>query len=316
MEQLMTTETLPLGKTGIQISPIGLGAWQWGDKFFWRSGTKYTVEDIRAAFEASLAAGVNWVDTAEIYGPGTSEKMLGQFLRERPANVLIASKCFPYPWRWSGRSLRGALRGSLRRLGVGRIDLYQMHWPHAPVAIESWMMAMAEAAKEGLIRAIGVSNYSAEQTRRAHEHLAKYGLALASNQIEYSLLNRRPEQNGIVDTCRELGVTVIAYSPIAKGMLSGKYTPENTPPGLRGARYNRDYLRRVQPLIGLMKEIGQAHGARSPTQVALNWLIGKGAAPIPGAKNARQAQENASAMDWRLTGDEVKALEAESDKLQ
>jgi aryl-alcohol dehydrogenase-like predicted oxidoreductase len=315
-EQLMTTETLPLGKTDIQLSPIGLGAWQWGDRFFWSSGTQYTAEDCRAAFSASLAAGVNWVDTAELYGPGTSEIMLGQFLRERPANILIASKCFPYPWRWSGKTLHGALRGSLKRLGVERIDLYQMHQPHGPLAVESWMDAMAEAVKDGLIRAIGVSNYSAEQTRRAHERLTKHGLSLASNQIRYNLLQRLPERNGVLETCHELGVTVIAYSPIAQGILSGKYTPENAPPGLRGARYNRDHLRRVQPLIELMKEIGQAHANKTPTQVALNWLIGKGMAPIPGAKNARQAQENASAMGWRLTGDEVKALEAASDKVQ
>jgi aryl-alcohol dehydrogenase-like predicted oxidoreductase len=115
--------------------------------------------------------------------------------------------------------------------------------------------------------------------------------------------------------CKELGVTVIAYSPIAKGVLSGKYTPQNIPPGPRGRRYPSEYLAKVQPLIGLLKEVGQAHGGKTPAQVSLNWLITKGAAPIPGAKNVKQAQENAGALGWRLTDTEVKALEAASDQL-
>ena len=177
------------------------------------------------------------------------------------------------------------------------------------------MDAMAEAAKSGLTRAVGVSNYSAEQTRRAHERLAKHGVTLASNQIQHSLLHRRPERNGTIAACHELAVTVIAYSPIAKGVLSGKYTPENVPPGLRGRMYNREYLAKVQPLIGLMKEIGQAHGAKTPTQVALNWLICKGAVPIPGAKNARQAQDNAGGMGWRMSEAEVRALDEASERV-
>jgi len=312
--------SVPLGTTDIRLSPIGLGAWQWGDKFFWPSGTAYTDDDIRAAFAVSLEAGMNWVDTAEVYRPHTSEKMLGRFIRETQIKIFVASKCFPFPWRLSGKALLGALRGSLKRLGVARLDLYQMHWPHPPVKVESWMDAMAQAMKEGLTRAVGVSNYSAEQTRRAVDRLAKHGLTLASNQIEYSLLHRRPERDGTLAACKELGVTVIAYSPIAKGMLSGKYTPDNPPPGLRAARYNRDYVARIQPLIGLMKEIGQAHGvadsAKSPSQVALNWLSGKGAVSIPGAKNAKQAQDNAGAMGWRLTEEAVKALDSTSDKLK
>ena len=306
------TDTIQLGKTEVQISPIGLGAWQWGDRLFWKAGPTYTDADCRAAFEVSVQGGVTWVDTAEIYGPHTSERMLGEFLRS--TKVLVASKCFPYPWRFSARSLTSALKGSLKRLGLARVDLYQMHWPGSWVKIEDWMGAMAAAAQDGLVRAIGVSNYNAEQTRRAAEHLAKHNLVLASNQIEYSLLHRNPERAGTLAACQALGVTVIAYSPLAKGILSGKYTPNNAPPGVRSRLYNRRYLGRVQPLLGLMKEIGAAHDGKSQSQVALNWLICKGAAPIPGAKNARQAQDNAGAMGWRLTEAEVKALDAASDQ--
>lgn len=307
------TDTIALGKTNLRISPIGLGAWQWGDRFIWKPGVAYTQDDIRAAFEASLQAGITWVDTAEVYGPWESEKILGGFLKTQ--KVFVASKCFPYPWRFSAGSLRGALRGSLKRLGLPSLDLYQMHWPSQWIKEEAWMDAMAEAAQEGLIRAIGVSNYNAERTRRSAERLAKYNLPLASNQIEYSLLHRDPERNGTLAACAELGVTVIAYSPIAKGILSGKYTPQNIPPGPRGRQYNADYLAKVQPLIGLLKEIGVAQGGKTPAQVSLNWLICKGAAPIPGAKNVRQAQENAGALGWRLTDEQVKALDAASDPI-
>lgn len=309
-------ETVPLGKTGVRVTPMGTGAWQWGDRVMWGYGNGYADGDIKLAFEETLKAGVNWVDTAEVYGMGASEKLLGRFLRETNAGIVTATKCFPFPWRFSGGALLGALRGSLKRLGLERVDLYQMHWPFPPAAIETWMDAMAEAVKSGLTRAVGVSNYNADQTRRAHERLSKHAVPLASNQIQYSLLHRAPERDGTMEACRELGVTVIAYSPIAKGVLSGKYTPENTPPGLRGRMYRREYLAKVQPLIGLMREIGQAHGTKTPAQVALNWLICKGAVPIPGAKKARQAQENAGAMGWRMSEEEVRALDEASGKAQ
>jgi aryl-alcohol dehydrogenase-like predicted oxidoreductase len=172
------------------------------------------------------------------------------------------------------------------------------------------MDALADAVEAGLTRAVGVSNYSPDQMRRAHAALAKRGVALASNQVEYSLLHREPERNGLVALCRELGVTLIAYSPLAKGLLTGKYTPDNPPPGARGRMAGRDYLARIQSLIGQLRTIGEAHGGKTPSQVALNWLICKDSLPIPGAKNVRQVQENAGALGWRLTEDEVARLDA------
>jgi aryl-alcohol dehydrogenase-like predicted oxidoreductase len=305
------TELISLGATDLRVSPLGIGAWQWGDRFFWGYGSGYGDADLQNAFELALGAGINFIDTAEIYGPHTSERKLGEWLRTR--QVVIATKFFPLPWRWRRGDLRRALRGSLRRLGRARVDLYQTHWPFGPGAIETWMEAMADAASDGLIRAVGVSNYNVEQTKRAYEALSKRGLALASNQIEYSLLRRSPERSGLLKLCRDLGVTVIAYSPLAKGVLSGKYTPDHPPPGLRRRRYDRERLAAAQPLLGLMKEIGQAHGGKTPSQVALNWLIVKGALPIPGAKNVKQAQDNAGAMGWRLTEAETAALDGASD---
>lgn len=309
-------ELVRLGKTDLRVSELGVGAWAWGDKRFWGYGKGYNENDVHDAFTTTVQAGVSFLDTAEVYGFGMSEQLVGQNLDGNRPAMILASKCFPFPWRISASALTGALRASLKRLGIAQLDLYQMHWAFPPVSIEAWMDAMAKAVQAGLIRAVGVSNYNAAQTRRAHAALAKHGIPLASNQLPYSLLNRRIESGGTMQACQELGVTVIAYSPIEKGMLTGKYTPDHLPPGLRRATYNVDYARRVQPLIGLMREIGQAHGGKTPAQVALNWTMCKGAVPIPGAKNARQAQENVGAAGWRLTGDEVTALERMSEEVR
>lgn len=306
----MDKESLvPLGKTDVWLSPLGLGAWAWGDRLYWSFGQGYDVADVRAAFELSLEGGINWVDTAEAYGSGKSEQLVGRFIAERGEPVVIATKFMPYPWRLGKNALRKALKRSLERLGVQRVDLYQIHWPFPPVPIETWADALADAVQDGLVRAVGVSNYNEEQMRRAYAVLAKRGVPLASNQVPYNLLDRRVEKNGLLKACQELGISLIAYSPIAQGVLTGKYTPERPLPGVRGRRYSRGLLERVQPLIQRMREIGREHGGKTPSQVALNWLICKGALPIPGAKNARQAQENAGALGWRLSLDEIAELE-------
>ncbi len=304
-----------LGKTAIEINPLGIGAWAWGDRMTWGYGKDYGEADVRAAFKIAVEAGVNFFDTAEIYGRGRSERLLGAFIRQSQAQVVVATKFFPYPWRLRAGDLLDALRKSLDRLGLERVDLYQIHWPFPPISIETWMDAMADAVDAGLTRAVGVSNYSAEGTRRAYQALAKRGIPLASNQIAYSLLHRQPERNGVVQACQELGVTIIAYSPIAQGLLTGKYTSANPPPGIRGIRSGRDYLIRIQPLIDRLRMIGEGHGGKTPAQVALNWLLCKGVVVIPGAKNSRQAQENAGTLGWQLTGSEIAELDAQSDRV-
>ena len=309
------TQRIALGSTDVTISPLGIGAWAWGDRFTWDYGRGYADADVQAAFEASLAAGINFFDTAEVYGFGRSERLLGQFVRAAGQPVVIATKFAPAPWRlWRGSLLR-ALRGSLRRLDVPRADLYQIHWP-AQVSIETWMEALADAIEAGLTRAVGVSNYDLPQMQRAQAALARRGVALASNQVEYSLLHREPERNGVLNACRELGVALIAYSPLAMGMLTGKYTPDNPPPTRRGRLWSRERLARIQPLIALLRQIGEKHGGKTPAQVALNWTICKGAVPIPGAKNAQQAQENVGALGWSLTADEVAVLDEVSDRVR
>jgi len=310
------TQLVPLGSTGMQVVPMGIGTWAWGDSSTWGYGRTHTDADLQAAFEASLAAGINLFDTAEAYGQGQSERLLGRFISTSQQPVVIATKFVPLPWRLRKQNLLDALRASLDRLGLKQVDLYQLHFPFPPVPLETWMDGMADAVQAGLVRAVGVSNCSVEQMRCAHAALAKRGVVLASNQVEYSLLHRAPERNGLMQACREMNVTLIAYSPIRKGVLSGKYTPENRPSGIfRSSLASRDYLARVQPLIALMREIGLAHGGKTPSQVALNWVMCKGALPIPGAKNVRQARENSGALGWRLSESEMAALDAASDRV-
>jgi aryl-alcohol dehydrogenase-like predicted oxidoreductase len=294
---------------------FGLGAWQWGDRIIWQYGQTHKDEDCREAFQVSLEAGIRFVDTAEVYGSGRSERLLGQFLKETDQPVLIATKYFPFPWRLTKRGLLRALKHSLERLDVEAVDLYQIHQPYSIISIENLMEAMAEAVKEGLTRTIGVSNYNQTQMLRAYSALARKDVPLAANQVTYSLLNRTIEKNGLLARCEELGVRLIAYSPIEKGLLTGKYSTENPPPGVRGQRYG-SLLPKIGPLLKLMSEIGQEHGGKSKAQVALNWCIQKGTMPIPGAKNARQAEENAGALGWKLTEEEMEKLDEASDAIQ
>jgi aryl-alcohol dehydrogenase-like predicted oxidoreductase len=287
---------------------IGAGTSAWGDTRAWRYGRTYRDADLQAAFHSTIASGVRLFDTAELYGFGRSESLLGRFVAETAQPVSIATKFFPYPWRVSSSQLSAALRGSLSRLGVTRVALYQIHWPIGPRSPVSWMEPLAAAVAEGLVEQVGVSNFSAPQMRAAFEHLAARGVRLAANQVEYSLLRRGVEFNGLLDACRELDVKLIAYRPLASGLLSGKYTPDAPPPGVRRLRYRKTLLLHLEPLVTLLEDIGRANGNRTTNQVALNWLICQGALPIPGAVSAAQASENAGATGWRLKPSDVATL--------
>ena len=307
-------DSVRLGATDIYISALGIGTWAWGDRLVWGYGRGYTEADIEAAFVESLRHGINFFDTAEIYGWGKSERLLGKFMQLHDVRPVIATKFFPYPWRWRKQALLNALKGSLKRLKLERVDLYQIHWPYPPVSLETWVDALADAVDAGWAQAVGVSNYNLEQTRRAFNTLARRGIPLASNQVQFSLLHRKPEEEGLLHWCLEHNCTLIAYSPLGMGVLTGKYTPTNPPPGVRRRRYSRQKLLRLEPLMVVLREVAHAR-EKTPAQVALNWVICKGAVPIAGAKNARQARENAGALGWRLDEEEIRALDFASARI-
>jgi len=270
-------------------------------------GGAHGYEEENRAIQASLEAGVDLFDTAAFYSGGASEVRVGELAKNR--DVLIASK-FPSGFRFSADDFPGELNASLSRLGRSKLELYQHHFP-GRVAIPALMKHMADAVEAGKVTAVGVSNYSAEQMRQAHAALADRGVPLASNQVEYSLLHRQPETNGVLDACRELGVTLIAYTPLAGGMLTGKYSAENRPTGFYRRvlpRYRRKALDALQPVVGLLREIGDRY-SKTPSQVAIRWLIENPIVlPIPGAKNGDQATNNAAALSFSLAAEEVAAL--------
>jgi aryl-alcohol dehydrogenase-like predicted oxidoreductase len=223
---------------------------------------------------------------------------------------LIATK-FPASPFANAEAMPKDLDASLARLRRDAVDLYQHHFPSNRVSIPRLMELMADAVAQGKVKAVGVSNYSAEQMRIAHAALAPRGIPLASNQVEYSLLHRQPEVNGVLDACRELGVTLIAQMPLASGALTGKYDARTRPTGFfrRFMPYFRaKNLEQLQPVIALLREIGARYSV-GPAQVALRWLIENPLVlPIPGAKNGKQAAENVCALSFRLTPQEIEAL--------
>jgi aryl-alcohol dehydrogenase-like predicted oxidoreductase len=308
--------TTTLGRTDVPVSRLGVGAMIWGDpsgiaRFHpakMAYGGPAGIEEERAALEASLAAGVTLFDTAAMYSLGAAERRLGELARNHA--LQIATK-FPAGMRARADDLPATLEASLARLGRTSVDLYMHHYPTGRVSIPRLMDLMADAVEAGKVRAVGVSNYSADQLRVAHAALAERGIPLASIENGYSLLDRRVETNGVLDACRELGVTLIAYQPLASGALTGKYADGTRPSGLRRVmvRHFRGSGRdAAAPVVGLLREIGDRHD-RTPAQVALRWLIEQGdVIPIPGAKNGRQAATNAEALTFHLASDEIEAL--------
>ncbi|MBX3284229.1 MAG: aldo/keto reductase [Actinobacteria bacterium] len=302
-----------LAQSGVVIPPLGVGTWAWGDERTWGMGgydADLSRDTIREAWRASIDAGATFFDTAEVYGGGESERIIGGLLAEDPdraSKAIIATKFMPSPWKLQVTSaLLSALRASLDRLGVPAVALYQIHGPISLRGLGALAEALAAAHQEGLVQEVGVSNYSAKETRTIHGELAKRGVKLATNQIEFSLLRQVPETGGLLATCAELGVVPLAYSPLGQGRLTGKYSASNPPPGKRG--FSAHPMETVDQVVAELRRIGEAHG-RTPGQVALNWTMAKGAVPIPGAKNEAQALENAGAMGWELGADDVAALD-------
>lgn len=314
----------------LRVSPVGIGTLNLPlDK---------TADPATAAALASAAeAGVTLVDTAEAYGFGSSERLTRWAMDQsglRAGNgadgtLALATKFAPLPWRPDAEAVVSACRASAERLGVDQIPLYQIHWPDIiqplkPFGIERrkdeliWG-GLARCYEEGLAANVGVCNYGPETLSRAYEALEKRGVPLVSNQINLSLLYRK-DAAATLRRCEELGVKVLAYFPLANGLLAGRYDADNLPSfpkSLSMRKYvvgdGKDYPPSgVTPLVDAMRQVGVAHG-KTCAQVALAWCVSKGAVPIPGARDATMARENAGAMGWTLSDEEVSALEAASD---
>ena len=278
---------------GARISAIGLGAWQFGSAE-WGYGEDYARNEALRIVHRALDLGVNLIDTAEMYGFGRSERIVGEAIKGRRDNVFLATKLFPVglPFQVEPRA-----RASARRLGVDRIDLYQQHWPSPMFPPGATMPRMRKLVESGLVAHVGVSNHSLAQWQRAEKSL---GGPVLSNQVKFNLLDRGPERE-LVPWARESGRVVIAYSPLAQGLLSGKYL-ETMPSNLRRLRpaFSASSRARLRPLIKALGEIASRHGA-TPAQVALAWLIRRpNVVAIPGASSVHQMEQNAAAADIDL----------------
>ncbi|MNB82992.1 L-glyceraldehyde 3-phosphate reductase [compost metagenome] len=316
----------PLGQSELSVSPLGLGCWQFsrGSGVVGKYWSNLEDSDILGIVKISLEGGMNWVDTAEIYGGGKSEQALAAVLDQlrlegsSHANPLIATKWWPM-LRTAG-SITSTIDERIRCLGGRQIDLYQIHQPFSLSSIESEMKAMAGLVKAGKIRYAGVSNYSAAQMVKAHRLLQQHGLKLVSNQVKYNLLHRTIDRNGTMAAAKELGISIIAYSPLQQGVLTGRF--HSDPAQISGlsmirrmqSGLNEKGLARSRPLIELLSALAGKYGV-TPGQVALNWLIhfhGETVVAIPGASKVRHARENIGAMGFRLDSHELEQLDGAS----
>ena len=312
-----TTATTSLSKSPLKLPPIGLGCWSWGDSLFWGYNPKNdaNLQDVFNYATSSRNVPILF-DSAEIYGFGRSESLLGEYSHSltNPNDVVIATKFAALPWRSTPESVVKACLASTNRLGRP-IDLYQIHFPNAYANAAYWD-GMAMAYEQGLIRAVGVSNYGVDAVRACHKALAQRGVPLSTNQIQYSLLYQHPEKsNGLLQCCKDLGMEVLAYSPLALGLLTGKYTNVESVKSVSGPRRtlfeNNVSNPQYATIMSAMKEVANSHVDVEATipQVAINWCIAKGTIPIPGARTLSQVKSNYASLDWKMSEGEIQFLD-------
>ncbi len=307
--------TRPLGRSDLMVTPIGLGCWQFSKQNnmagkFW---PKLYDDLILKIVAGSLEGGINWFDTAEVYGKGASERALAaslKSLKKKPGEIMIATKW--WPMLRTASNIKKTIGKRLEALNPYSIDLYQVHQPYGFSGEVAEMNAMAELVKAGKIRYIGVSNFSAQKMRNSWVALQKHGLPLVTNQVPYSLLNRKIESSGTLQTAKELGISIIAYSPLAQGLLSGKF--HDNPDLLKNIglrKYSKAFkpegIEKSRPLITLLKELAEKYKV-TPTQISLNWLIyfhGETVVAIPGATKESHILENTGAMKFRLSDEDL-----------
>ena len=311
--------TRQLGRTNLKVTPIGLGTWQFSKQKnlagkFWPSLEDELIEKV---VSLSIEGGINWFDTAEIYGNGASEKELSLALKKlniKPGEKLIATKWWPM-FRFAS-NINKTIDVRINTLSPYSIDLYQVHQPWGFSNEKDEMLAMAKLVEKNLIKNIGVSNFSALKMKNAWETLDKKGIPLASNQVPYSLLNRKIESNGIMEMAKKLGISIIAYSPLTQGLVTGKF--HDNPELLNNIGFRKysplfkpSGLEKSKPVVELVKEFAIKYNV-TPSQIALNWLInfnGDTVVAIPGATKETHAKENTGAMTFNLSNEDIIKLD-------
>jgi aryl-alcohol dehydrogenase-like predicted oxidoreductase len=301
----------------MEITPIGLGVMQFsgGSGMFGMVFPDLTQEEMNGIIKAALDGGINWFDTAEMYGRGHSEHGLSTALKtldKSDDEVIVGTKWLPL--LRTAKNIPSTIDERLRYLNGYTIDLYMIHQPWSFSSPDSEMDAMADLVEAGKIRSVGVSNFNVDQMRRAHAALEKRGIPLAVNQVQYSLMHRKIETDGVLDAAKELGITIVAWAPLARGVLSGKFHNDS-------GRYDqlpigrkmmmRSKIKDSGPVVEALNAIAEIYNVTT-AQVALNWVInfqGEIIVAIPGASKERQAEESAGAMNFQLTEAELNQLD-------
>jgi pyridoxine 4-dehydrogenase len=302
----------------LTLPMMGCGTWAWGNRLLWGYDESMD-QQLQAVFDLCVSNGVTLFDTGDSYGTGKlngrSELLLGKFSREYQGvgkeNICIATKLAAYPWRLTRSSMVAAGKSSAQRLGRN-IDLVQMHWStanYAPWQEGPLLDGLADLYEQGLVKGVGLSNFGPKRLKWVQQKFTQRGVPIATLQVQYSLLSTYPvTELGIKDVCDELGIKLIAYSPLALGLLTGKYTEESpVPKGIRGFLF-KQILPKIRPLQNCLREIAESRN-KTMSQIAINWCICKGTIPIPGAKNVEQAKDNIGALGWRLDNSEMTELD-------
>jgi pyridoxine 4-dehydrogenase len=302
-----------------QTPSIGVGTWAWGNRFLWGYRPEEHDSALDATFRRAVDLGLTFFDTADSYGTGRftgrSEQLLGAFLAalppQRRQGLCVATKLAPFPWRLGRHGYDRAFAASRQRL-QGHLDRVQLHWSTARYAPwQEWDLldGLADRVVAGEVGSLGVSNMGPRRLEMVHGKLARRGVRLASLQVQLSLL--APEvtlPGGLAERCRTLGVELIAYSPLALGLLTDRIAAGGSwPGGARGVLYRR-LVPRIEPLLVVMREVAAQRGARV-AEVALNWCRAHGAMPIPGLRTPEQAESAAAALSWRMGASEQEALD-------
>ena len=299
------------------LPTMGCGTWAWGNRLLWGYNESMDSQ-LQEVFNLCVSNGVTLFDTGDSYGTGKlngqSEKLLGKFEREYSGvnknNICLATKLAAYPWRLTRKSMVEAGKASAQRMG--RVDLAQMHWSTANYfPWQEWQLldGLADLYEQGLVKGVGLSNYGTQRLKKVYQKFSDRNIPITTLQVQYSLLSTYPVTDlGIKETCDELGIKLIAYSPLCLGILTGKYTDKSIyPKGLRGLLFKR-LVPEARSLLNCLRAIAQYRN-KTMSQVAINWCIAKGTIPIPGAKNIQQAQENIAAKNWQLDAGEVAELD-------
>ncbi|KAK9905483.1 hypothetical protein WJX75_000705 [Coccomyxa subellipsoidea] len=305
--------TVQLGSSDLHVSRLGLGSLQWGDTQQ-GYGSRFNEDQLKEVFNTAVAGGVNFFDTAEIYGyqsmkeGSSSEQILGRLANSSDDRLVLGTKFFTVPWtnvligggfRLGRQAIIRALKASLERMGLEKIDLYQVHFPFPAYSQEVLAEGFAEAVDEGLVGAVGVCNYDVDQLRKFHSLMAARSIPVVSNQVKYNIFERKPEKTGLIQLCRDLKVTLVAHSPLQQGLLTGRSLEEG----------NDKATKDQMTVLKLLQFIGAVSGNRTVTQVALAYLMGKGAIPIPGAKSVEQVKDLIGALQFSLDENEIAVID-------